>query len=97
MIDEAIRLALAPLLDPIAAELRAQRHEIQRLREALGTGRWVSRREAAAALGVSLDSIDRRISDRSLRSRKLGRTVRVLLDLPVTDDEVAQLAAEAAS
>ena len=95
MIDQAIRDALAPLLDPIRTELAGVRDELRRMRAAIGAGRWVSRREAAEALGISVDSVDRRIADKGLRARRIGRAVRVLLEPLATDQEIAALAAEA--
>lgn len=86
LVAGAVREATAPLV----AELRE-------LRAAVGanSARWMSRVEAARTLGISLDTLDRRLRDRSLRSQRLGRAVRVLLEQPATEDKIAELATEA--
>ena len=96
MIDAAFRAALADALAPVAAELRAQRGELARLRDALALGRWVDRSEASDALGVSVATIDRMLRDGQLRSQRVGkRGVRVLLEAPPTDAEISRMATEA--
>jgi len=86
IVREAIAEAHAPLLD-----------EIRQLRAVVAASgaKWVSRRDAAEALGVSLDSIDRRCADRSLQSRKVGRSVRVMLEPLATDGEIVAMAQKA--
>jgi hypothetical protein len=92
MIDAALRCLFHEELAPLRAEMAAVRAELQRVREALGAGRWVSRREAAEALGLSVDSIDRRCGDGSLRSRRLGRAVRILIEPTTNENQIAELA-----
>jgi excisionase family DNA binding protein len=53
---------------------------------------WITRREAAAILGVSTQTIDRYRDDGALTSRKIGRLVR----LPRTE-VLALLTEEAAA
>lgn len=41
---------------------------------------WLTRREAADQLGISEDTLDRKIADRDgIKVRRIGRAVRVLL------------------
>ena len=80
----------AQLLPPFIAEIRGLRAVVTQSPE-----RWVTRAQAAQVLGLCLDSVDNRIKDRTLRSQKLGRSVRVLIPVPVTDDEIAELARKA--
>lgn len=98
MIDLAGEIGTA--LAPLAAEVRGLRADVAAMRAELAAqaSRWVSRAEAAQALGVSLDTLDKRIAsgDGTLRVRRLGRAVRVLVLPPPTDVEIAQLAAAVA-
>jgi hypothetical protein len=87
VIEDAVRLALAPLLDPIAAELRTQRNQICWLCRTLAPGRWMSRAEATREFGVSVDTMDLRIADGALRCRRVGRSVRVLIEAPGRDNQ----------
>jgi len=87
-VGAAVARAIAPLLREVAS--------LPAVVTATG-GRWCSRAEAAEVLGVSRDTIDRRIADGTLMSRRLGRIVRVLLEAPAGDDEIAALAREARS
>jgi len=94
MLDEALRVlvagAVADAVAPLEREMRALHAAVR-----AGASRWVSRREAAEALGVSPDTIDRRLRDGSLRVQRMGRTVRVLLEPPPTEDKIGELAREA--
>ena len=69
--------------------------DTREVRFALATGRWVSRAEAAETLGISVDTVDRRIVDGSLRVRRIGRAVRVQLEPATSDEQIAQLVAGA--
>lgn len=83
MVGQAFSAALAPL----AAELRALRALV-----APPEHRWGSRREAADFYGASRDTIDRRVKDGTLRSRRLGRKVLVEMEGGADDIKIAALA-----
>lgn len=91
LVEDAVSAAVRPLAERIA-DLRRQLDE--RL-----PSRAVTRAEAAEALGVSVDTIDRRIRDGELRVLRLGRSVRIdASSIRPTSPEagaIAQLAAEA--
>jgi len=94
MLDEAldsmIRRAVAEAVAPLEREVRA-------LRSVVGAtaGRWCDRREAAEAMSVSVDTIDRLIARGALRTRRLGRRVVVFVEPPAAADEITQRAREA--
>ena len=87
-----VRAAVTDAVAPLEREIRALRADV-----AHKPARWISRREAAEARGVSIDTIDRMIASGHLRSQKSGRAVRVLDEESSTDSEVARLAARAVS
>jgi len=91
MIDEAFRAVLAPLAD----EVRALREEIGQLRRALDARLpepWLTRQEAAEALGCSVATIDRQIAVGLLQARRIGkRGIRVRI-LAHSDESVAATA-----
>lgn len=68
-VREALADATPALVAQVAAAVRAQQGE-----------RWVTRAEAAKAMALSVDSIDRRCADGTLTCRRIGKkSVRVLL------------------
>lgn len=93
MIDEILRelvgTAVREAVRPLERELRDLRAAVS-----AGPARWLSRREAAEALGISTDTIDRQVRDGTLQVRRAGRAIRVLVAPPATDYEIAALAAE---
>jgi hypothetical protein len=58
---------------------------------------WLTRRELAAQLQVSVDTLDRRIAggDATIEVQKIGRAVRCRLRPRVSETQIARLAAEA--
>jgi len=74
VIDLAAEVSAA--LAPVLEELREVRAEVAALR-AVSPPRLLSVPEAALALGISARSCWRRVKDRSLPSRRLGRSVRI--------------------
>jgi len=89
---EADLAAIRADLATMAAELRDLRRELA----AQAAERWLTRGEAAAALGCSTDTIDRQLRSGALRSRRLGpRCVRVCIPMPTPTGEVAVLATKA--
>ena len=95
-VDAALRQivadAVAAAVAPLVVEVRELRVVVAR-----SSAKWVSRADAARELGVSVDTVDRRCLDGSLRSRRLGRTVRILLEPVATAAEIAKLASGARS
>lgn len=88
MLDDAVRTAVAPLTAEIA--------QLRRTLDARLPERWLSRAEAAEALGCSVDTVDRQIAAGMLPSRKIGsRGVRVRLPISPEADEIAILARKA--
>ncbi len=67
-VREALAEAIPTLVAQLTAAVRAQQTE-----------RWVRRAEAAKVLALSIDTVDRRIRDGALTSRRIGKSVRVLL------------------
>jgi excisionase family DNA binding protein len=94
MLEAALRDLIASAVSEATAPLVREVRELRAV-VAAKSSKWVSRADAAEALGVSTDTISRRCADGSLRSRKLGRSVRVLLESPATEDQISVLAAEA--
>jgi len=95
MIDDALRAVVGEAVTAAVAPLAA---EIGRLREALGERerRWITRKEAAAALGCSVDSIDRRVAAGELQTQRIGkRGLRVRLPISPEASDIARLATEA--
>lgn len=94
MIDDALRSLISETVTAAVAPLV---EEVRQLRAAVASSaaKWVSRREAAEILKVSVDTVDRMIERRDLQVRRAGRTVRVLLQAPATDIEIARIASEA--
>jgi len=86
LVRDAVREAQMPLVQRLASLESAL---------AASSARWVSRADAAERLGCSPDTIDRLIAAGELPSRRIGRAVRVLVAPPVTDDQIAALAAGA--
>ena len=93
-LDDALR-GLA--VDAVADAVAPLRRELRELRAAVnaGSARWLSRRQAAEMLGVSQDTIDRRVRDGSLRARTIGRRCLFLVEPPASEQEIARLATEA--
>lgn len=91
MIEELLRelvgAAVREALRPLEREVRDLRATV-----ATNSARWLSRREAAEALGISTDTIDRQVRDGTLQVRRTGRAIRVLVAPPATDEEIAALA-----
>lgn len=95
-IEETIGASMAAHVTPLLAELRGLRAEVEALRRALPP-QLVSMPEAAKRLGVSLATVRRRVRDRSLPSRRIGRSVRVDLSevRAMPEAEVVRLAQRA--
>lgn len=95
-IEETIAASIEAHVSPVLAELRRVTAELEALRKALPP-QLVSMPEAAKRLGVSLATVRRRVADRSLPSRRIGRTVRVDLSglHTMPEAEVTRLATRA--
>lgn len=92
-LEDAISGALAAELAPLRAEIRRLVSEVEAVRRALPP-RLMTVAEAAAALGVSVGTIRRRVKDGSLPFRRMGRSLRVDLSAQraATVAEVVELA-----
>lgn len=87
---QLVAAATAEAVRPLADQIRALRAEV-----AAQGSRWVSRRDYASTMGISIDSVDRSIARGDLKSRRVGRSIRVQIEQSASNDEVAALAAEA--
>lgn len=69
LVAAEVRREISPLVAEVAALRRAVDDRLPK--------RLLTRSEAAMMLGVSLDSIDRRVEDGTLHAIKVGRSVRI--------------------
>jgi excisionase family DNA binding protein len=94
MIDIASEVTAA--LAPVLAELREMRAELVALRES-SPPQLLTAAQAAQRLGISVASVWRRLKSGELRSRKIGRSVRISCEdlRPVDPSTVSAAAREA--
>jgi excisionase family DNA binding protein len=75
-IEDIITAAFATQLEPLRAELRAVRAELQALHRAVPP-QLLTLQQAAKHLGLSLSTVRRRAKDGTLPVKRIGRSLRV--------------------